>query len=158
MATIPAASPSRPSMKLTALIVATTTRIVSTMDWSGVADKILPPGSGTQPSSVPVATRIAPAATWPANLLIGLSPHRSSTIPMATIRPQASSSPCAIRVPAKTLFRGGSWAATSSPAARPPYIASPPSSGIGTTWTSRSRASCMAPTRIALRRTSGVSM
>src|SRR5579875_1024806 len=130
MHTIPAASPSRPSMKLTALMVTTTTRMVSTVPWFGSRISVSPPGSGTQFSSAPLQTRIAPAATCPASLLTGPSPHRSSTTPTATMSPPATS---------------------------PPYMARPPSSGIGTTWTSRSRAACIAFAAIAPLRTSGVS-
>ena len=36
-------------------------------------------------------------------------------------------------VSANTLFRAGSWLATTSPAARPAYMATPPSRGVGTT-------------------------
>ena len=47
--------------------------------------------------------------------------------------------------------------ATSSPATRPPYMARPPSSGVGVTCVSLARGSCIAWVRNAIRRTSGVS-
>ena len=36
-------------------------------------------------------------------------------------------------VSANTLLREGSWLATTSAAASPPYMANPPSRGVGTT-------------------------
>ncbi len=99
------------------------------------------------------------AATWAASRLIALSPHRSSAKPTTTTRPPASSSPVWLRDPA---VRNGSCTkesrlAISSPATRPPYMARPPSSGVGVTWVSLARGSCIAWVRTAIRRTSGMS-
>ena len=104
---------------------------------------------------------MTPAATWPASLLIGLMPHRSSITPMATITPPASSRPVSVLIvefPLNTPFSGFIWPATRRPAASPAYMATPPNSGIGMTCTSRSRTCLTAPALIATRRTSGVSM
>ncbi len=108
IATIPAASPSRPSMKLTALIVATTTRIVSRVDSSGVSPSVPPPGQGSQSSWVPVATRIAPAPIWATSCRIADRPQRSSMIPTTTSSAPASRRPGTIPVWAKPLRNGGS--------------------------------------------------
>ena len=81
------------------------------------------------------------AATCPASLLIALSPHRSSMNPTTTTNPPASSNPAAVFDPAawKGSCREVSRLATMSPATRPPYMASPPSSGVGSVWVSRAR-------------------
>ena len=118
-------------MKLTALMVTTTTRMVSAVAWSGVRASVPPPGSGSQLTSAPLQTSTPPAATWPASLEIGFRPHRSSAKPTSTMSPPASSSPAAIRLSTKTLRSGLIREATSSPAASPPYMARPPSSGTG---------------------------
>src|SRR6266487_439933 len=157
MQTIPAARPSRPSMKFTALMVATTTRIVSTIDSFGVRLNRWSCGSGKLDSWAPLATRIPPAATWPASLPSAFIPQRSSIMPITTIRPPASSRPLTRPLPGNTLRSGTSWLATSSPAASPRYIAMPPMRGIGAACTSRSRAAGTARTLIANWRTSGVS-
>ena len=88
-----------------------------------------PVGRGSQVTSAPLQTRITPAATWPTSLLITPIPQRSSTKPMTTIRPPASSRPLAMLVSANTLFREGSWLATTSPAASPAYMAKPRAAG-----------------------------
>ena len=132
-------------------------KLVPLVDSFGLSTSVPLYGSGSQASWAPPQTRIPPAAACPASLLIGLSPHRSSTIPTRTITPPASSRLAAVRLPCSTEPSGVSWAATTSPAASPPNMAMPPSRGIGTTCTSRSLASCIAPPAMATRRTSGVS-
>ena len=120
-------------MKLTALMVITTTRMVTAICWSLVRPSVVPWGAGSQVTSAPLHTRITPAATCPASLLIAPMPQRSSTKPMTTTRPPASSRPLAMSVSANTLLREGSWLATTSPATSPAYMANPPSRGVGTT-------------------------
>ena len=93
-------------MKLTALMVATTTRMVSAVAWSWVKIRVPPPGSGSQLTWAPLQTTTAPAATWPASLLAGFRPHRSSTKPTTTMSPPASSRPDATRLPANTVRSG----------------------------------------------------
>jgi hypothetical protein len=83
------------------------------------------------------------AATCAASLLIALSPHRSSANPTMTTRPPASSRPAWLRDPA---VRNGSCTkdsllASSSPATSPPYMARPPSSGVGSVCVSLARGS-----------------
>src|ERR1700722_14171087 len=131
-ATMPAASPSRPSMKLIALMVTTTIRMVSVTLRSGSSGKNPPLGVGSQGSAWPLHTKMPAAATWPASLLIALSPHLSSTNPTSTTNPPASSSPASVRDPAvlKGSSKTESPLAVSSPATSPPYMASPPSSGV----------------------------
>ena len=105
--------------------------MVSTVSWSEVSARVPPPGTGSQPTTAPLQTRIAPAPIWPTSLVSAPSPQRSSTTPISTTTPPASSSPLPTRVPANTPLSGNIREATSSAAARPQYIASPPSSGDG---------------------------
>ena len=56
-----------------------------------------PLGSGTQESTTWLQTRMAPAATCAASLLIAPMPQRSSMIPVITSRPPASSRPGTVR-------------------------------------------------------------
>ena len=146
-------------MKLIALIVTTTSRMVSVTLRSGSSENTPPFGSGSQGSAWPLQTRMPAAATCPASLLIALSPHRSSAKPMSTTRPPASSSPASLRDPAvrKGSCTKDSRLASSSPATSPPYMARPPSSGVGSVCVSLARGSCIARVAIATRRTSGVS-
>jgi hypothetical protein len=58
--------------------------------------------------------------------------------------------------PPKTEDSKGSSLATTSAAKNPRSIATPPSRGMGTSWTSRSRTSAMKPYRMAASRTSPV--
>src|SRR5579859_7760970 len=156
---MPAARPSMPSMKLTALMVMTTSRMVNVTLRSGSSEKICPFGVGSHGSDSPLHTRMPAAATCPASWLMALSPHRSSMKPTTASSPPASSSPSWVREPA--AWNGdcmnGSRLATSKPATRPPYIASPPSRGVGSVWTSRSLGLAIAPVVTATRRASGTS-
>ena len=101
----PAARPSRPSMKFTALIVMTTIRIVRVKLRSGSSRNVSLPGNGIHGRYAPLHTRMPPAAICPASLLIAPIPNRSSTIPMSTSRPPASSSPVTVRDEGKACCR-----------------------------------------------------
>src|ERR1019366_353577 len=92
-ATMPAASPSRPSMKLIALMVITTIRMVSVTLRSGSSGNSPPLGVGSQGSAWPLQTRMPAAATWAASLLTAPRPHRSSTHPTTTTNQPASYRP-----------------------------------------------------------------
>jgi hypothetical protein len=145
-------------MKLMAFMVTTTIRMVRVTLRSGSSENTPPFGVGSQGSDWPLQTRMPAAATWAASRLMALSPHRSSAKPTTTTRPPASSSPASLRDPAwNGSCKKESRLATSSPATRPPYMARPPSSGVGVTWVSLARGSCIARVRKAIRRTSGVS-
>ena len=130
-------------MKLIALMVTTTMKMVSVTLRSGSSGNTPPLGIGSQGSAWPLQTRMPAAATWPASLLIALSPHRSSTNPTTTTRPPASSSPASVLDPAawKGSCRKESRLAISSPATSPPYMARPPSSGVGSVCVSLARGS-----------------
>ena len=146
-------------MKLIALMVITTIKMVSVRLRSGSSENTPPPGVGSQGSDCPLQTRMPAAATWAASLLTAPRPHRSSMKPTTTARPPASSSPAAVFDPAarKGSCRNVSRLASSSPATRPPYMASPPSSGVGSVCVSLGRGACIAWVATAPRRTSGVS-
>src|ERR1039457_5834502 len=77
-ATMPAASPSRPSMKLIALMVITTIRMVSVTLRSGSSGNSPPLGVGSQGSAWPLQTRMPAAATWAASLLTAPRPPRAA--------------------------------------------------------------------------------
>ena len=126
---------------------------------SGSSGNTPPLGVGSQGSAWPLQTRMPAAAIWPASLLIALSPHLSSTNPTTTTNPPATSRPASVLDPA--VLNGSSKTesrlAMSSPATRPPYMASPPSRGVGVVWVSRARGSCIARVPTATRRTNGTS-
>jgi hypothetical protein len=67
------------------------------------------------------------------------------------------SRPGTVRDEGNVARRKASLLARSNPAARPPYMARPPGSGIGVTCTSRARAVCSTPAPMAARRINGVS-
>ena len=68
-------------------------RMVRTRPSWGGSTNTPPPGSGTQDSTTWLQTRMPPAATWAASLLMAPIPHRSSMMPVTTSRPAASSRP-----------------------------------------------------------------
>ena len=142
---------------LTAFIVPTMTTIVSSVPCAGESDDVFRPAAGSSRTSRPGRTITPATRTWPASLVIASMPHLSSITPIRQISAPPVSSACASLERSNTRWMNGNWLAKSSPTASPASIATPPSRGIGVTWTSRSRTSVIAPTRMPTRRTSPVS-
>jgi hypothetical protein len=123
----PAASPSRPSMKLTTLAIAT---MNSTVTGAAAAPRSTAPTSGAVNRSIVTPSRIGSSAhpICPTSLTAGDSCTASSTAPSRHI----STPP--IRMAVKVSFSGRFGAvATSTPATIP----TPPRSGTGRVWMRR---------------------
>ncbi len=157
MQTMPAARPSRPSTKFTALMVITTRATVSSVPCIGVSETVPTPGTGMKRIVRPCSTITPAAIIWPPSLTRASTPHLSSSTPRIQISPAPESSARGSLESSKTDFRLDRCAATRSPAHSPPNIAMPPSRGVGSRCTSRARISGTAPARIANFRTGPVS-
>src|SRR3954467_3547630 len=157
MAETPAASPSRPSMKLSALTVSTVSRIVSGTPTSGPSETVPMSATGrnTNASCTPSSTITPAAAIWPVSLVSASRPNLSSRTPSRQISPPATST-AAVCESSKVRCSAGSRVATSTAAATPRYMATPPPRGGGMTCTSRSRGAAIMRQRIATIRTTGV--
>ena len=152
---MPAARPSRPSTKFTALIVTTIAITVTTI--SRPRDGMKVPKIGSDSSWMPCQAISPEARAWPANLVTASSCQMSSNTPSRQTAPAESSTawvprPCS----SNSLLKNPSWLAVSRAMATPRKIAVPPSRGIGTVCTSRSRTGVTAPIRRASRRAAGV--
>ena len=91
MSTTPATRPSRPSMKLTAFITSTTTSTVRTRP-STVGTTVTPP-IGTVSNCTPCETRMPPAMSCPASLVIQSRSQMSSATPISTMTRDAMRMP-----------------------------------------------------------------
>ena len=156
MPTTPAASPSSPSMKLTALITMTMNETVSTTDQSWPRIKVPWPGIGSHSSCTPCNTMTDAARICPASLVTASRLKRSSRAPNTKTTPPPNSSARGSENRWLTTCSVGILEATSSAAAMPANIAAPPRRGVGIECTSRSRTPVNAPTRTAKRRATGV--
>ena len=78
MATVPAARPSSPSMRLTAFVIATTQRTVSGTPRSGPSERIPWPGNQNHSSWTPSRMRMPAASTCPDTFAAAEVPRRSS--------------------------------------------------------------------------------
>src|SRR5215218_8256917 len=95
------------------------------------------------------------AAICPVSLVSASRPNLSSRTPSRQISPPATST-AAVCESSKVRCRAGSRVATSTAAATPRYIATPPPRGVGMTCTSRSRGAAIIRQRTATTRTTGV--
>ena len=141
MATIPAASPSRPSMRLTALASPTTHSTVMSSDHPD--DRITRSKNGTLNTSIetPAAWRTTPATAVPAALARGDSPLVSSASPTPKMVPSARTPP---RISPRD-DRSPMNSPTAAAARIPAIIAMPPATGVGLSWTWRTPGSEAAP-------------
>ena len=155
IATIPAASPSSPSTKFTALIDATSRNAVIAIDRLGDAVSRLLPNGNITICSPPTETRTE-IRSWPAILSIQSRSAISSMIPRRQTRKAPRSTTQITLLSWNRLDTKGSLLAKRSAAASPISIASPPIRGVGTVCTSRERTSPTAPQRMAIWRTRGV--
>src|SRR5438874_292232 len=156
MPTTPAARPSSPSMRFTALAMRATQITVRSGDRSG--ERTTNPAKGIRKNSsvTPRSDSRLPEKTCPASLAGGDTSRRSSRAPTANITVAPMSSPSGSDVPRKTGRNLGSTEATAMAARKPPYMAAPPRVGVGRSWTRRLSGETTAPRRMATRRTVGV--
>jgi hypothetical protein len=144
-------------MRFTALTMSATQITVSSGDRSG--ESTTNPANGTRKNSsvIPRIDRRLPEKTCPASLAGGDTSRRSSRAPTANIVVAPISSPRGSDVPRKTERNWGRTEAVAMAARKPPYMAAPPSVGVGRSWTRRASGETTAPRRMATRRTTGVS-
>ena len=157
MHTMPAARPSSPSTKFTALMVMTTSATVSSVPCSGVSATLPTPGTGSHRIVRPCSTITPAAIICPPSLSRASTPHLSSRTPRIQISPAPDSSARGSSDSVKTSPMLVRCAATSSPAHSPPNIAMPPRRGVGSRCTSRARICGIAPAAMANFRTGPVS-
>lgn len=157
MHTMPAARPSRPSTKLTALMVMTTRATVSSVPCHWVSATVPTPGIGSHRIVRPWMTMTAAAIICPPSLIRASISNLSSSTPISQISAAPESSALGSVESWKTQSRLWRWAATISPAHSPPNMAMPPSLGVGSRWTSRARIAGIAPIAMANLRTGPVS-
>src|SRR3954447_24556346 len=145
-------------MKFNAFTVSTVSRMVAGTPTSGPSDSVPMSATGRnrKASCTPSSTITPAAAILPASLVSAPGPNRSSSTPSRQISPPATSTATVCVLNSKLRCREGSWEATSTPAATPRYIATPPPRGVGMTCTSRSRTSAITRNRTAATRTTGV--
>lgn len=157
MHTMPEARPSRPSTKLTALMVITTSATVSRVPCHWVSATVPTPGMGSHRIVRPWMTMTAAAIICPPSLISASISNLSSRTPISQISAAPESSALGSLESSKTPFRLNRWSATINPAHSPPNMAMPPSRGVGSRCTSRARIAGIAPTAMANFRTGPVS-
>ena len=152
---MPAARPSRPSIRFTALAMPTTQSTVSSTDHS--ADRNTKSQNGTRNTSMdmPAPYSTTAAAAIPATLAGGDSPLTSSRKPVAnsTATPATPPriSPGASRMSGTPPTADAAAAAATTPAS----IAMPPAAGVAVSWMWCSSGGRLAPTRTASLAVSG---
>ena len=155
IAITPVASPSRPSIRLTALAI-TSTHITVTSAARSVDNTVKPmSGSGTLSIEIPASTRIEPENTMPATFAGADTSRMSSITPVRKITPAASTTPRMYTGVSNMARNCGSSDAQVTPATMPRNIAPPPSVGVGRSWILRSPGVAIAPKRSANRIMSG---
>ena len=128
MATTPAASPSRPSIRFTALVRQMTQTAVMSGTIPGVRTKKPASGILSWYMVTPAKYRMLAASTWPA-ILAGADMSRTSSMrPTANMAPAASTTPSISGESWKMwLWRNGGSAAAARTATRNPRnMAAPP--------------------------------
>src|SRR5579872_5142617 len=135
MAMTPAASPSRPSIRLTALAMPITQSAVTSGRIEG--ESTMKPAKGTLKCDIvtPRKYRTMAASTWPATLAGADTSRRSSTKPTTKMTNAPSTTPSGSDDPWKDGAKTGSAAATPMAASRPTSMPTPPKVGVGTVWT-----------------------
>ncbi len=157
MATIPAANPSRPSMRFTALAMPTTQITVISGAMSGDRTSVVPT-IGTRKNSMvmPAKYKMVPASTWPATFPGGLTSRRSSANPIATTTAAASTTPSGSELAWNTGRNCFSCEATTMAARKATNMAAPPVVAVGRVWTRRSSGRTRNENRLASRRAANV--
>ena len=138
-----------------ALMLITTINTVNSTLVTGSRTKV--PPMGNQMIAIPWKAITPAASTCPASFVGASSPHLSSTTPSATMIATPDSSARGVRPLSNTALIIGSLLARMPPASSPPTIARPPSSGVGVSWTSRSRTGAITFHFLASSLASGVS-
>src|SRR4051812_4916380 len=158
MATIPAASPSRPSMRFTAFTIATTQITVRGTARSEPRTSRPCPGKKKYRSWTPNRTSSPAAMIWPASFTGAAVPRMSSYTPMATTTAHATSTPVGSSEVRNRVRNSAKWSwwATARPTTTARKRARPPMVGVGRGCTLRSEGRSTAPTFSATLRTTGV--
>ena len=156
---MPAARPSRPSIRLTAFAMPTTQSTVISGARSG--DSTTKSANGTRKKSIvtPASESTLPDRTCPASLAGGDTSRMSSSSPTEQMIAAARTTPSGSVDPVNTALkpcRPGSTHATPMAARKPKNMAAPPRVGVGRSWTRRSSGWTTAPIPMASRRRSGV--
>ena len=136
----PAANPSKPSMRLKALVIPMTQKTVNTKP-STPLKCLAPKNNGTAKIRSPPRNNIAPAIPWTANFIHGRAPRKSSYTPSRKTRQAGTSIVVAGRV--ETLGPhlgkyGASNVINASVERKAAQMATPPSRGSGSTCMCRS--------------------
>ena len=124
-------------MRFTALTMSATQITVRSGDRSG--ESTTNPAKGMRKNSrvIPSSDSRLPEKTCPASLAGGETSRRSSRAPTANIVVAPISSPSGSEVPRNTGRNWGRTEAVAMAARNPPYMAAPPSVGVGRSWTRR---------------------
>ena len=120
-------------------------------------EPMMTPPKGIDSSATPLIAMKPAARAWPASFAIQCRSQMSSMTPSRQSSPAAPAMPMIGPSSTKIRLRNGIWEAKMSPARSPPNMATPPSLGVGTEWTSRSRRGEKIFPRSATRLTIGVS-
>ena len=149
MATIPVASPSRPSMRFTALVMTMTHNAVSNGVTSG--DRTKKPTKGILNWNIvtPRNTSTMAASTCPAILAGADISLTSSMNPTTKITAAPRTNPSGSEDPAKISWSCPSCEATRMATRNARNIAAPPPYGVTRAWTRRSSGSTTSPARMA---------
>ncbi len=142
MATIPAASPSSPSMRLMAFDRRMTQATVTRNCQSGDSTNTSPVnGSRKKIMVTPNRYSTLAASTWPASFAGGDTSRMSSSVPTSSITAAATTTPMGSDVSWKISENCGIRLATPMATAKPRNMATPPSVATGRSCTWRSSGS-----------------
>src|SRR5437764_15128413 len=138
MATMPAASPSRPSMKLTAFAMTATHTTVTSGCKSRDSDST--PVNGNRKKNIDTPSRYStdPASTWPDSLAGAEISRTSSPRPTAKMIVAAITTANGADDPSNTSLKSGSCDATAIATRKATNMAAPPTVGSGVVCTRRS--------------------
>src|ERR1700722_8192795 len=156
MATTPAASPSRPSIRFTALVMPMTHRAVSNGVTSGESTTNPARGTLNWNQSTPKKYRMDAARTCPAILAGADMSRMSSMTPTTKIAVAPRIRPSGSEEPWNSERSWGMRAATEKATSRATNMATPPAWGVTRWWTFRSSGWATYPIRVATRRTGKV--
>ena len=132
MATMPAARPSRPSMRFTALAMPTTQSTVMQRRQVGrQQDQVGEAGPGRTGCSRRRPTGCCPASTMPAILAGADTSRRSSMSPTTKMTTAAITTPSGWVLPSNTASNSPDCQATAMATRNPASIAAPPSVAVG---------------------------
>ena len=120
-------------------------------------EPMITPPKGIESSATPLIAMNPAASAWPASFVIQCRSQMSSMMPSTQRTAAAPAMPMIGPVSTKIRCRNGVCEAKTSPTMTAPNIATPPSLGVGTECTSRSRRGEKISPRSATLLTMGVS-